>query len=665
MTRTSTCCLLLFVTLITPVFAERLQLSDRARVVNVTDPQLSPDGRQVLCSISRVNLTENRHEAQLALVDVATGAQRMLTADRRGVASPRWSPDGARIAFLANATPDKDAKRQLWIMSMGGGDARRLTDAAKGVQQYAWSPDGATIAYVAADDVDRADKHNLSFEVGDDDFLTTSAPTPSHVWLVASDGGGKPRRLTSGEWSVPVAKPPGPAPSPLSWSPDGKSIAIVRLASAHTGNTDSAHLEIVDVATGATRRVTPAGERETHPVFSPDGTKIAYLHSRGDERLAETAVWIAPAAGGAGREVSTNIDRNLVRAIWLPDGKSLLTGAHDKTSTGYWLQPIDGSPATRLNLGDLEPSNSFWIDASVAPNGEIAFTATTPSQPKELYVLSSPAASPKRLTSLNSAFASLQLGRSERVTWTNEGFDEDGVVTYPPDFDASKKYPLVVYIHGGPRASSTTGFAYLPQVFAAQDWIVFQPNYRGSDNLGDRYERAIVKDSGAGPGRDVMAGITALQSRGFIDKDRMVVGGWSYGGYMTSWMIGHYDIFKAAVSGAAVNNLLDAYSLSDGNQMRQWTMGGSPFVGDNMKLYVEQSPLTYAKNIKTPTLILSDTGDYRVPITQSYEMFHALKDNGVPVKFIAYPVGGHSPEDPVHQGDIDRRYVEWFSKYLK
>ena len=658
MTRTSTCCLLLFVTLITPAFAERLQLSDRARVVNVSDPQLSPDGRQVLCSISRVNLTENRHEAQLAVVDVATGAQRMLTADRRGVASPRWSPDGARIAFLANATPDKDAKRQLWIMSMGGGDARRLTDAAKGVQQYAWSPDGATIAYVAADDVDRADKHNLSFEVGDDDFLTTSAPTPSHVWLVASDGGGKPRRLTSGEWSVPVAKPPGPAPSPLSWSPDGKSIAIVRLASAHTGNTDSAHLEIVDVATGATRRVTPAGERETHPVFSPDGTKIAYLHSRGDERLAETAVWIAPAAGGAGREVSTNIDRNLVRAIWLPDGKSLLTGAHDRTGTAYWLQPIDGSPATRLNLGDLEPSNAFWIDASVAANGAIAFTATTPSQPKELYVLSSPAASPKRLTSLNSALASLQLGRSERVTWTNEGFDEDGVVTYPPDFDASKKYPLVVYIHGGPRASSTTGFAYLPQVFAAQDWIVFQPNYRGSDNLGDRYERAIVKDSGAGPGSDVMAGITALQSRGFIDKDRMVVGGWSYGGYMTSWMIGHYDIFKAAVSGAAVNNLLDAYSLSDGNQMRQWTMGGSPFVGDNMKLYVEQSPLTYAKNIKTPTLILSDTGDYRVPITQSYEMFHALKDNGVPVKFIAYPVGGHSPEDPVHQGDIDRRYVE-------
>jgi len=659
------CCLLLFVTLITPAFAERLQLSDRAKLVNVSDPQLSPDGRQVLCSISRVNLAENRHEPQLALIDVATGAQKMLTADRRGVSSGAWSPDGARIAFLANASVEKDAKRQLWVMPMSGGDARKLTDVSKGVQQFAWSPDGATIAFVATDDVERTDKHNMSFEVGDDDFLTTSAPSPSHVWLVPSDGSAKARRLTSGEWSLPVVKPPGSGPSRLSWSRDGKSIAIVRLANPHTGSADTSRVEIVDVATGATRRVTPSGERETHPVFSPDGSTIAYLQSRGGERLAEAAIRVAPASGGEGREVSTSIDRNLTRAIWMPDGKTLLTGAHDNAGTSYWLQPIGGSPATRLNLGDLEPSWSFWIDASVAPNGAIAFTATTPSHPKELYVMSSATATPKRLTNLNNAIASLQLGRSERMTWSNEGFDEDGVVTYPPEFDASKKYPLVVYIHGGPRASATTGFAYLPQLFAAQDWIVFSPNYRGSDNLGDRYERAIVKDSGAGPGRDVMAGINALLARGFVDKDRMVVGGWSYGGYMTSWMIGHYDIFKAAVSGAAVNNLLDAYSLSDGNQMRQWTMGGSPFVGDNMKLYIEQSPITYAKNIKTPTLILSDTGDYRVPITQSYEMFHALKDNGVTVKFIAYPVGGHSPEDPVHQSDIDRRYIEWFSKYLK
>src|SRR5438067_465549 len=199
---------------------------------------------------------------------------------------------------------------------------------------------------------------------------------------------------------------------------------------------------------------------------------------------------------------------------------------------------------------------------------------------------------------------------------------------------------------------------------AGRGWVVFQPNYRGSDNAGNAFTRAILDDSGAGPGRDVMAGVGELKKRGFIDDSRIAVGGWSYGGYMTSWMIGHYPIFKAAVSGAAVNNLLDEYVLSDSSLSRRLTWG-SPFVGDNMKKYVEQSPITYASRIKTPTLIMSDTGDVRVPITQSYQMYYALKDNGVPVKFVAFPVSGYSPEDPIHATEIEKQYVNWFAQYLK
>ena len=163
-----------------------------------------------------------------------------------------------------------------------------------------------------------------------------------------------------------------------------------------------------------------------------------------------------------------------------------------------------------------------------------------------------------------------------------------------------------------------------------------------------------------------MAGINEVKKRGFVDENRMAVGGWSYGGYMTSWMIGHYPTtFKAAVAGAAVNNLVDQYTLGDANVARAYAMGGSPYVGDNMKKYIDQSPITYASKVKTPTLILSDMGDVRVPVTQSFQMYHALKDNNVPVTFIAYPVSGHSPEDPAHQSDIDHRYVEWFTQYLK
>jgi len=227
------------------------------------------------------------------------------------------------------------------------------------------------------------------------------------------------------------------------------------------------------------------------------------------------------------------------------------------------------------------------------------------------------------------------------------------------DADAALLVLYVVLI-----AASLTAFSTIPQSLAANDWIVFQPNYRGSDNAGNDFTRAINDDSGAGPGRDVMAGVEALKKKGFVDETRIAVGGWSYGGYMTTWMIGHYPIFKAAVSGAAVNNLLDQYVLGDGGPGRALTWG-SPFKGDNAKKYIEQSPIAYASKITTPTLILSDTGDVRVPVVQSYQLYRALRDNGVPVRFIAYPVGGHSPEDPLRQTDIERRYVEWFSLYLK
>ncbi|PYQ16013.1 MAG: hypothetical protein DMF80_06840 [Acidobacteria bacterium] len=648
------------------VLAQRFQPADRLRIVTPSDPQVSPDGRSVAVVVSRANVKDDRWEPELVLVDVATGAQRPLTCDRRGVASPRWSPDGERIAFLANAGSEKEAKRQVWVMSMRGGDARRITDVGSGVQQLAWSPDGSQIAFVAADEPEKrpeAEKNNRSFEVDDDDYLTTAAPTPSHLWLVASEGGAA-RRVTSGPWSLPVAHPPGPVPSPLSWSPDGKTIAITRRESPHEKTPDIAHVALVDVATGTTRRLTTHQVDDGQPVFSPDGTRIAYWHPQAGERSGQNAIWVAPAAGGDGREVTAAIDRNVFRSVWLPDGKSFLTGGHDGTATAYWIQPAEGGPPRRLALGEVEPTWSFWIDASVSKTGAIAFTGSTPSHPRELYYMESAGRSPRALTRFNDAIAAMSLGRSEPISWTFEGMDEDGVVVYPPGFEASRRYPLVVYIHGGPRAASTTAFSPLPQVLAAQGWVVFQPNYRGSDNRGNACARAIVHDSGAGPGRDVMAGLAALQKRGFVDPDRIAVGGWSYGGYMTTWMIGHYPVFKGAVSGAAVNNLVDGYTLADGGLGRRLTWG-SPYTGDNMKKYVEQSPITYAARIKAPTLILSDTGDVRVPITQSYQLYHALKDNGVAVKFVAYPVGGHSPDDPVHQVDVDRRYVEWLSQHLR
>lgn len=436
-------------------------------------------------------------------------------------------------------------------------------------------------------------------------------------------------------------------------APDGKSIVIVVARANYDENRYDSDLVLVDIASGNQRTLTSERRSVSQPRFSPSGDRIAFLSN------------VAPSTGGAGRSLTSAIDRNMARSIWMPDSKSLLVGANDGTRVSLWLQPLDG-PARKLDLGRLSPSSSFWVDVAVGKDGAIAFTATDPSRPAELYYMASAAAPPKRLTNLNAEVAGLALGRTDVISWQSDGFTHNGIVTYPPDFSNNQKYPLVLVIHGGPTAASLETFATNAQLMAAKGWVVFQPNYRGSDQIGNVYERAIVNDSGAGPGRDVMAGIETLKQRGFVDTTRIAVSGWSYGGYMTTWLLGNYQGWRVAVAGAAVTDWLDQYNLGDANVRRGAAFGGSPWTDPKrMQAYIEQSPITYASRIRTPTLVMTNTQDYRVTPTQSFKLYHALKDNGVPTKFIAYPIYGHSASDPVRQRDVQRRWIEWIEQYFR
>jgi len=645
----------------------RIELGDFAKIVNVSDPQISPMGKSIVCVVSRANMEDDRFDRDLVLVDITSGEQHVLTHNRKDTGSPRWSPTGDRIAFLAAVGPAKEEKAQIFILPMNGGDAAKLTDAPSGVEQFAWRPGGKEIAYVTADEPPNKkdiEKHLDAFEVGDNGYLETKAPTPSHIWLVAAEG-GQPRRLTSGSWSLPKVLPPSSPSSPLSWSPDGKLIAFTKQTDPHSGDSDGRTVQILNVDSIEIRKLTNHEKFEGFGSFSPDGSQLTYWYPRDGERANENEIFATSVSGGEGQDATRAIDRNILRAIWMPDGKSLLVGGHDGTQVSLWLQPLGGA-AKKLPLGDVSPSWSFWVDVTVGHNGEIAFAGRTPNQPPELYFMASPNDPPKRLTNFNEQIASLALGKTERFEWQGpDKFHEDGVIVYPPGFQKGKKYPLVLIIHGGPRAATGTEFSFLPQFVAAHDFVVFEPNYRGSENLGNAYTHAIWNDAGDGPGRDVMAGIEALKKLDFVDEANIGVTGWSYGGYMTTWLIGHYQIWKAAVAGAAVTNMFDQYNLADFNVTERYIFNGSPYVGDNLRAYREQSPITYAAHMKTPTLILSDTGDFRVTVTQSYELFHALKDNGVATRFFAYPVGGHFPNDPVRQADVYRRWTEWLVDHLK
>ena len=367
----------------------RIQIADVAKIVRLADPQISPDDKSIAVVVARSNMKEDRTDSEIVLIDIATGTQRLLTYGRKGASSPRWSPNGDRLAFLAMAGDEKDAQPQIFVLRMDGGDAQQITKAPDGVEQFAWRPDGGAFAFVTPDPADKKaiEAHHDAFQVGDTDFLETAAAEPSHVWLIPA-AGGDAKRLTSGTWSLPIVFPPSPPSSPLSWSPDGKSIAITRQETPEPGDGDETTEQILDVATGQMRKLTSHDKFESAGVFSPDGSKIAYWYSRDGDPNNENEIYVTSSTGGNGDDATRAIDRNVQRAIWMPDGKSLLVGGHDGTTTSVWLQPLKGS-ARKLNLGDIEPSWSFWIDAMVGSKGDIAFTGNTPGRPTELYYMTS------------------------------------------------------------------------------------------------------------------------------------------------------------------------------------------------------------------------------------------------------------------------------------
>ena len=634
------------------------------RIVNCGGVQPSPDGHSIAFTVTHPDFDKDANVTELWAVDLTAGSPRQLTWERKHVGEVRWSPDGQSVTFVA---PDANDHAQVWALPFHGGEARQLTHSTTDVEHYAWRPDGRALAYVAPDSAIKRTGENkalTTFQVGAQDLFLRTNAEPRHIWLQPLEGDA--RRLTSGSWSVEFVLPPSSPPSHLSWSPDGKQLAFAQVPAPESGKLDSVHVAILDLDSGAIRPLDGARRFQNNPQFTPDGKSLTYWFprdGRGDAGFVNE-LYLAPLTGG-GHSLTRALDRNVYTSEFLPDGRTVLVAANDRTTTGLWLQSIDG-PAKRIELGDLIVNGAFGYDVQTTKTGAIVFSATTATRPSEVYVMDKPDAKPRRLTDFNGWLGSFALGRTETVTWTNDGLTEDGVLIHPAKEDATKSYPLVLVIHGGPTSCSKGNFSTMGQMMANEGWYVFMPNYRGSDNLGNAYQSAIHGDWGPGPGRDVMAGIAELRKRPSVDRTRTAVTGWSYGGYMTSWLIGNYpNEWRAAMAGAPVTSWTDQYDYSDGNISLKNDMGGSPWTTDHAEFYKQQSPITYATKAKAPTLVMANLEDFRVPPTQAMALYRALQDNGVESKFIGFQGRTHASADPVNARERTRLWIDWVKQHIE
>ncbi len=628
-----------------------LKLEDMRKVVAPSSPQISPDGSRVALLVPKRDFTKDEITFTLVLVDTHSHAIRALVRDAH-VSNPSWSPDGRTIAFTEVTGTDKDKATQLFVLPMDGGEALQLTHEKRGVEGYRWRPDGRALAYVAGGEAPNAkaiEAHDDAFNVTDEAWTAQAAPVADVMYEVSSSG-GTPRRIP--HWSQNVA-------GGFTYSADGHSLFVTRSKpNAHPNRYLAREIVRVDVHSGAISAIDALSATQDAPVRSPDGRHIAYSFSNPNWTM-QSEVALADANGRHPQFLTKRLDRN-VNILDFASNDTVLMAANDGTNRRFYRVAAAGS----IEIAPLGTLAGF--EASVAKDGTIAFTANAPDRPTELYLLPPHATRPIRLTHYNDWIDKYAIAAARSIVWKSaDGFSPDGVLVTPPNWHKGMRAPLVLFIHGGPTSASNTAFSSFPQVLAAHGWFVFEPNYRGSDNLGLAFARTTVPHIASVPGQDIEDGLAAVLKTGSIDPSRIAVSGWSEGGLMTSWLIGHDTRWKAAVSGAAVNDWIGYSAMTDAKDFTPQFIGPSPWTDPSlMDTFNNESPLTYASNVKTPTLILSDAGDFRVPTPLAYEFYHSVRATGTTVQFVIFPVNGHFPSDPVRSEDVYRRWEAWVLKYI-
>ncbi|MEO8440770.1 MAG: S9 family peptidase [Spartobacteria bacterium] len=643
-----------------------LKPDDFAAIRDVDEPSLSPDGESVVYVVGTVDLQKDKQPKNLWLAKWDGSENRALTFGENQQTSPRWSPDGKWVAFLSGRGDGRD-NDQLWILSSGGGEAEQLTHEKGSVDDFAWAPDSKRLVLLVQDpdprDPEGREKEKktvppividrFQFKKDIDGYLTNRW---SHLKLLDL-GSRKIEILTSGSHDEAL-----PA-----WSPDGKTIAFVTNRGADPDRTENWDIYLIEAKPGAKeRQLTTTPEADAHPewesapAWSPDGKTIAYLHGGDPKKIsyATNALAVIPAAGGEAQILTGTLDRNAAHPHWTPDGKSILITLEDDRAQTLVSIPASGGAPKPLVDG-RRTINAF----DLSDNGRIVVRSSTPDRPFEIFAAES--GDLRCLTKQNDAFlAQIQLGRVEETQFkSQDGTEVHGFLVHPPNEKSGQKIPAYLRPHGGPQSQYANEFDFEKQLFAANGYAVIMPNPRGSTGRGTAFAMGIYGAWGGVDVQDDLAAVDDAIARGIADPSRLVVGGWSYGGMSTNYLIASTTRFKAAVSGASISNILAGYGTDQYIRDYEHELG-PPWANPEAWMKVSY-PFLHADRIKTPTLFLCGESDYNVPLLNSEQMYQALKTLGVPTQLVIYPGQFHGIKKPSYILDRYQRYLAWFGKYLR
>ncbi len=669
---------------------------DLFRIAMIGDVAISPDGGTICFVRTTMDREENAYRSDLWVVPSAgmAGEATQFTHGPRTVAQPRWSPNGRWLAFLADR--EQGGRRQLWIIPTvgAGGEARALTSGDDGISDFAWSLDSTRLAFVRGEKFEAGNAGTLAEgdTAGDEGRVTDDVVTVTrirykgdgagftnarrtHLWTV--DLEGQEVRLTEGDHSNTA---PG-------WSPDCRSIVFVskRGPADEADHTDGTDLWIIasDGSTGEPRKLPTGDGPADAPAWSPDGRLIAFVgDTRANTAGGNDSLWVVAADGsGAPRNLTAALDLSMglgvgadvraglsaTRPIWSPDGDALYTLASTRGDTPLWRVPLDGEP-TRVVEARGQQVQSF---AFCAAGTTLAVNLGDNLNPGDVYCANprDSRGTPRRLTAVNDAFfAEITLAEPEAFEYAGaEGWPIEGWLIKPIGHQEGERYPLILAIHGGPHAAYGNLFLFDFQLLAARGWGVLFTNPRGSTNYGEKFTLASNDDWGGGDYHDLILGVDAAIARApWIDPARLGVTGGSYGGYMVNWIVTQTDRFGAAVTERSICNMVSKWGTSDigyiGNDL-QW--GGPPW--ERMEFYLDRSPLTHVKNVRTPLLIIHSERDFRCLVEQGEQFYAALKYLRRTAEFVRFPDEGHELSrsgQPLHRLERLRRIVGWFEKYL-